>query len=202
MKNLNISKDLQNKIIGGGLSFAILVTGYAMGKANFNNTEISDVKSKEEITREYLDEYIKQRSSLEKEIDELIEQKEKLQNNETFNLDELIVVTPTEDNKLDNLYILKYDGTSGIGKEYHNEFKAWYNVHKYTIEHVYYWCPEYVHLYKSNEIKLLYNYLTDEEIEKINLRGGEITTLELDEIENRLRSDYQKNISESNQLTK
>ena len=41
-----------------------------------------------------------------------------------------------------------------------------------------------------------------EEIEKVNSRGGEITTLELDEIENRLRSDYQKEITESNQLTK
>lgn len=198
MKNLNINKDLQNKIIGGGLSFAILVTGYAMGKADSNSSKATEVKSQDEIAREYLDEYIEQRSSLEKEIDKLIKQKEELQNSETFNLDELIVVTPTEENKLDNLYIL--NGNGPIYYEYHDEFKAFYNLHENNDEHTYDFCPEYVHL--SGEIDLLFNYLDDEEIEKVNSRGGEITTLELDEIENRLRSDYQKEINESNQLTK
>ena len=198
MKNLNINKDLQNKIIGGGLTFTILVTGYAMGKADSNNTKTTEVKSQDEIAREYLDEYIEQRSSLEKEIDKLIKQKEGLQNNEIFYLSELIVVTPTEENRLDNVYIL--DGNGPFYYEYHDEFKAFYNLHAKNDEHTYDFCPDYVHLY--GETDLLFDYLTDEEIEKVNSRGGEITTLELDEIENRLRSDYQKEINESNQLTK
>ena len=198
MKNLNINKNLQNKIIGGGLSFAILVTGYALGKADSNNTKATEVKLQDEIAKEYLGEYIEQRSSLEKEIEDLIKKKEKLQNKETFNLDELIVATPTEENKLDTIYILNGDGP--IYYEYHNEFKVFYNLHVNNDEHIQDFCPSYVHLY--GEIELLFNYLTDDEIEKALSKGGKITTLELDKIETRLRSDYQKEITESNQLVK
>lgn len=206
MKNLNINKDLQNKIIGGGLSFAILVTGYAMGKADSNSSKATEVKSQDEIAREYLDEYIEQRSSLENEIDILIKQKEELQNelssqkektNKTFYLSDLIVIKPTERNNLSDVYILdNYAGDTY--KEYHNYFKAvackdnnnyetWYNGQEY----VFFW-----------EYENLFNYLTNEELATVAANDGRITTLELDKIEKRLRNDYQEEKTESNQLTK
>ena len=44
------------------------------------------------------------------------------------------------------------------------------------------------------------NYLTDEEIEALTINGGKITTLELDQILIRIRSEYQKQLSKNKSL--
>ena len=209
MKNINISSKMRERILTGGLSLVLLTGGFTLGRAssnsNTNETNVN-VKSQDEIAREYLDEYIEQRSSLENEIDILIKQKEELQNelssqkektNKTFYLSDLIVIKPTERNNLSDVYILdNYAGDTY--KEYHNYFKAvackdnnnyetWYNGQEY----VFFW-----------EYENLFNYLTNEELATVAANDGRITTLELDKIEKRLRNDYQEEKTESNQLTK
>ena len=44
------------------------------------------------------------------------------------------------------------------------------------------------------------NYLTDEEIEALTINGGKIKTIELDQILIRIRSEYQKQLSENKSL--
>lgn len=209
MKNINISSKMRERIITGGLSLVLLTGGFALGRASSNNNTNEDnvnTKSHNEIAKEYLDEYIEQRSSLENEIDKLIKQKENLQNelssqkektNETFYLADLIVIKPTEKNNLSDIYILDNNGGDTY-KEYHNYFKAvacednnnyevWYNGKEY----VFFW-----------EYENLFNYLTDDELSSVAANDGAVTTLELDEIEKRLRNDYQEEKTESNKLTK
>lgn len=207
MKNINVSSKMRERIITGGLSLVLLTGGFALGRVSSNSdTNEDNVKSQDEIAREYLDEYIEQRSSLEKEIDELIKQKEELQNelsskkekiSKTFSLADLIVVKPTERNNLSDVYILNNIGGDTY-KEYHNYFEAvackdnnnyevWYN----GMDYVFFW-----------EYENLFSYLTDEELATVAANDGSITTLELDEIEKRLRNDYQAEKTESNKLTK
>lgn len=208
MKNINISSKMRERIITGGLSLVLLTGGFALGRASSNsniNEDNVNVKSQDEIAREYLDEYIEQRSSLEKEIDKLAKQKEDLQNelssqkektNKKFYLADLIVVKPTERNNLSDVYILNNTAGSSY-EEYHNYFKAlacndnhnetWYNGEEY----VFFW-----------EYENLFSYLTDDELATVAANDGRITALELDKIEKRLRNDYQEEKTESNQLTK
>lgn len=207
MKNINISSKMRERIITGGLSLVLLTGGFALGRVSSNSdTNEDNVKSQDEIAKEYLDEYIEQRSSLEKEIDKLIKQKEELQNelssskkektNKTFYLANLIVIKPTERNNLSDVYILEND-YGNIYNEYHNYFTAVAckdnnNERRFNGEdYVFFW-----------EYENLFSYLTDEELATVAANDGAITTLELDKIEKRLRNDYQEEKTESNQLTK
>lgn len=93
------------------------------------------------------------------------------------------------DNGESNLYILNHS-TEGIYHEYRDLFRAWYRMHPYTQEHILDFCPQYVHF---DEGEPLFNYLNDEEINKLTENGGVFTTIELDEILNRLRNEYKQN---------
>jgi len=198
MKNIKINDLLRTRIISGGLSLVLIASGFGLGKLDSKNSasESSNttIISDDELVNQYLGDYIEKRDALEREIASLLKQKERLQNVETFNMEELVVMENSNvDNKTD-LYILRATGIGGICYEYHNDFRAWYKLHPNSGEHTDS-CSNYIHFY---ECQPLFNYLTDEEIETLTNNGGKITTLELDKILARIRSEYQKQISEKN----
>lgn len=193
MKNLKFNEKLKNRIAIGGLSFILATSGFVLGKTTSET-------SHNEIVDEHLEDYINKRSQLEKEIDELLKEKEKLQNHKTFNIDDLIVIEHVTANEQPNLYILYTSPLdNGIYYEFHDVFKAWYRMHEDTQEHVYDFCSQYVHF---NEGQPLFNYLTDEEIEKIISNNGKITTLELDQISNRIKEEYKEKSVEKTKAIK
>lgn len=197
MKNIKINEKLMTRIVSGGLSLVLVASGFALGKLDSKNNSSSkdNNASSDEFVNEYLEDYITKRSTLEQEIEKLLKQKEELQNSKTFDVNDLIVIEHTTADSQSDLFILHSSGTGGIYFEYHNNFKAWYKLHDYTEEHVQSFCSEYVHF---NEGEPLFNYLTDEEIEKITGNGGKITTLDLDQILNRMRNEYQEQLSQKN----
>ena len=81
---------------------------------------------------------------------------EKLQNVETFNMADLVVMENTNVNNESTLYILRATNNGGICHEYHNEFDAWYRLHPDSEEHKYDLCDRYIHF---NESQPLFNYL-------------------------------------------
>lgn len=190
MKNIKRNEKLMTRIVSGGLSLVLVAFGFALGKFDSKNNASSD-----EVVNEYLEDYITKRSTLEQEIERLLKQTEELQNSETFDVCDLIVIEHTTVDGQPDLFILRSVGSGGIYHEYHNNFSAWYRLHDYTEEHVQDFCSEYVHF---NEGEPLFNYLTDEEIEKISSNGGKITTLDLDQILNRMRNEYQEQLSQKN----
>lgn len=185
MKKIKVNEKLMSRIVSGGLSLVLVASGFALGKFSSKNNNSND---------EYLQEYIAERSTLEQEIEELLRQKEELQKSETFDVSDLIVIEHTMTDGKSNLFIL-YPKNNSIYYEYHNSFKAFYKLHDYTEEHVHGFCSEYVHF---SDGEPLFDYLTDDEIEKITKNGGKITTLDLDKILIRMRNDYQKQLSEEN----
>ena len=197
MKNIKKNEKLMTRIVSGGLSLVLVASGFALGKLDSKNNSSSkdNNASSDEFVNEYLEDYITKRSTLEQEIEKLLKQKEELQNSKTFDVNDLIVIEHTTADSQSDLFILHSFGTDGIYYEYHNNFKAWYKLHDYTEEHVQDFCSEYVHF---NEGEPLFNYLTDEEIEKITGNGGIITTLDLDQILNRMRNEYQEQLSQKN----
>lgn len=159
--------------------------GFALGKFSSKNNNSND---------EYLQEYIAECSTLEQEIEELLRQKEELQKSETFDVSDLIVIERTMTDGKSNLFIL-YPKDNSIYYEYHNSFKAWCKLHDHTEEHVHGFCSEYVHF---SDGEPLFDYLTDDEIEKITRNCGKVTTLDLDKILIRMRNDYQEKLSKEN----
>ncbi len=212
MRGINEDK-LKVGILSGGLSLAILLTGFGLGKSDFKNNnkyngvainceegifnKINNIPelSNKKIVSECLNEYIIKRDELEQEIDKLLEQKQQLQNVKTFNIEDLTVIENASINNKPNLYILYNYGATDIYTEYHDTFSAWYRLHPDTEEHAHAICPKYIHF---NEGQPLFNYLSDDEIEKLAINGGIFTTLELDDILIRIREEYQKQITESN----
>lgn len=200
MKNIKINEKLRTRIISGGLSLVLVASGFGLGKLDSKNNSSSEpsetaIVSEDELVSEYLDDYVAKRDTLEKEIASLQAQKEKLQNVETFDMEDLVVMENSNVDNENNLYILRTTDCGGICYEYHNEFKAWYRMHPESEEHTNDFCCQYIHF---NESQPLFNYLTDEEIETLASNDGKITTLELDEILVRIRSEYQQQISENN----
>ena len=199
MKSIKINEKLRTRIISGGLSLVLVASGFCLGKLDSKNNNSSKpsnttIVSEDEFVNQYLSDYIEKRDALEKKIASLLEQKERLQNVETFNMEDLVVMENSNVDNETNLYILRATGNGGICYEYHNAFQAWYRLH-YESEKHYDWCLDYIHF---DECQPLFNYLTDEEIETLTNNGGKITTLELDEILVRIRSEYQEQISENN----
>lgn len=207
MKNIKINEELRTRIISGGLSLVLVAFGFGLGKLDSKNNNSSEPSnttivsedesvsiSSDELVNQYLGDYIEKRDALEKEIASLSEQKERLQNVKTFNMEDLVVMENSNVDNETNLYILRATGNGGICYEYHNAFRAWYRMHPESGKH-YDWCLDYIHF---DECQPLFNYLTDEEIETLTDNGGKITTLELDEILTRIRSEYQEQISENN----
>lgn len=229
IKNIKLNEGLKIRIISGGLSIVLVATGFVLGKLDSKNnsfkstnaTIVSDDESmfglgkldsknnsfpstnstvvsdnSEDFIKQYLSDYIEKREELENEIASLLEKKERLKNVETFNMEDLVVMENANVDNETNLYILCASGSGGICYEYHNNFKAWYRMHQGTDNH-FDLCSNYIHF---NECQPLFNYLTDEEIEALTINGGKITTLELDQILIRIRSEYQKQLSENNSL--
>lgn len=203
MKNVKINQELRNRIISGGLSVVLVMSGFAMGKVDSKRNISSDETefateiatetndNTDEVVDRYLSNYISERNSLEEEIKNLKEKKEKLQNVEEFDIDDLIVMENVNDKGESNLYILhNYSNSPDTYFEYHHLFKAWYRMHPYHQEHILDFCPTYVHF---DEGEPLFNYLNDEEINKLTENDGVFTTIELDEILNRLRNEYKQN---------
>lgn len=190
MKKIKLDEKLMTRIVSGGLSLALVTTGFALVKTAYKR---SDSTNSDAIVDEYLEDYIAKRLTLENEIEKLQKQESELKNSETFDLSDLIVIEHTPVDGQPNLYILDESYVDGIYEEYHNGFKAWYKLHSNTEDHVHGFCPEYVHF---SESKPLFDYLTKEELEKIAMAGGKITTLDLDEILNRIRNEYKEQLSD------
>lgn len=192
MKKIKLDEKLMTRIVSGGLSLALVTTGFALVKTAYKR---SDSANSDAIVDEYLEDYIAKRLTLENEIEKLQKQESELKNSETFDLSDLIVIEHTPVDGQPNLYILD-DCSSSYGsiyEEYRNGFKAWFGLHSNTEDHVYGFCPEYVHF---SESKPLFDYLTKEELEKIAMAGGKVTTLDLDEILNRIRNEYKEQLSD------
>ena len=192
MKKIKINEKLMTRIVSGGLSIVFVASGFALGKLDSKH---NDSANRDAIVDEYLEDYIAKRLTLEKEIEKLQKQESELKNSETFDLNDLIVIEHTPVDGQPDLYILdecsNYGG--GIYEEYRNGFNAWFRLHGYTEDHVHGFCPEYVHF---SESKPLFDYLTKEELEKIAMAGGKVTTLDLDEILNRIRNEYKEQLSD------
>lgn len=172
-------------------------TAVTADKPKFTKPSSINSNLTRKIAEGYLKPYIEQRDRLEEEIDRLLDQKEQLQNDQTFNMEDLIVIEHTTLDNKSNLYILESDN-DGICTEYHGDFKAWYNVHPDDEEH-YDACFDYVHFY---ECQPLFNYLTDKEIETLSENNGEVTTSKLDEIQTHIREDYHNQLQKSNHSLK
>lgn len=192
MKKIKLDEKLMTRIVSGGLSLALVTTGFALVKTAYKR---SDSANSDAIVDEYLEDYIAKRLTLENEIEKLQKQKSELKNSETFDLSDLIVIEHTPVDGQPDLYILNESSShiNGIYEEYRNGFRAWYKLHSNTEDHVYDFCPEYVHF---SESKPLFDYLTKEELEKIAMAGGKVTTLDLDEILNRIRNEYKEQLSD------
>lgn len=190
MKIVKTNENLVTRIVSGGLSLVLVATGVVIGKLDSKN-QISAMKS-DKLPKDYLEEYISERSILEEEIKKLLKQKETLKASKMYNIQDLVVIKNTNIDNVDELYIVYPSTPNGIYSEYHDNFKAWYNLHNDTEEHIYDFCLEYVHFYEGRP---LFDYLTKEEIEKAANTGGKITTFELDIIMARIRKEYTKSLS-------
>lgn len=143
-----------------------------------------------EILDQQLEEYIDKRDTLEKEIADLEEQKAKLEVEEEFELEDLIVMENEDNYNETSLCILDDSNHSGICEEYHHSFEAWYNLHedgRHTDS-----CLHYIHFYEGEP---LFNYLTEEEKQEVIDANGIITTSQLDKISDRINSEYKENNS-------
>ncbi len=205
MKNIKINNELKTRIVSGGLSLALVAGGFGLGKLVSKNNSLSEPSTtsivseeeknkNEEIVNEHLDDYIAKRDSLEQEINDLLKQKKQLQNVQTFDMADLIVMENTNVNNESDLYILCTTHIGGIYDEYHDDFTAWYRMHPDSDKHSEI-CANYIHF---DECQPLFNYLTDEEIKTLTINGGKVTTLELDQILVRIRSEYKKRSSKNN----
>ena len=195
-----MNEKLKIRIVSGGLSLVLVASGFVFGKLDSKNNSFYEPSNKtivneDELINKYLDKYISKRDALEKEIDSLQNQKEKLQNVATFDMCNLIVIENVNEKNESNLFILRTNPTTPICSEYHNEFDAWYRLHPETEEHIFDVCHEYIHF---NESQPLINYLTDEEIKTLSNNNGKITTLELDEILSRIRTEHKQQLSKNN----
>lgn len=190
MKKIKLDEKLMTRIVSGGLSLVLVTTGFALVKTAYKR---SDSANSDAIVDECSEDYIAKRLTLENEIEKLQTQESELKNSETFDLSDLIVIEHTPVDGQPNLYILDESYVDGMYEEYHNGFKAWFGLHSNTEDHVYDFCPKFVHFYES---KPLFDYLTKEELEKIAMAGGKVTTLDLDEILNRIRNEYKEQLSD------
>lgn len=181
MKNIKWNDQLINRIISGGLSIVLVTTGYCLGKSNT-----------EKIVTQALDDYIEQQESLEKEIEELTIEKEKLLNDKEqlrntryFDYSNLVVIESLDENNQSNLYICEGGFDNPFLREYHNEFSVIYKMPNYE------WAtktfPDYTQV---DNYKGIISFLTDEELRKVVVNKGMITDYELDEILVRIREDY------------
>lgn len=77
MKNVKINQELRNRIISGGLSIVLVMSGFVMGKVtserniSSDETEFAPIENNnntDEFVDGYLSNYISKRNSLEEEI--------------------------------------------------------------------------------------------------------------------------------------
>ncbi len=223
IKNLKIMKEIKNLKIGEKLDSSkcakiIALGGYCLlfsamiscaaekTEAPRTSTTVTADKPKftkpssinsnltRKIAKDYLKTYIEQRDRLEEEIDRLLEQKEQLQSDQTFNIKDLIVMEYTNIDNKSNLYILVSNGAI-FYTEYHGVFDAeWHSINDTNISKRAIYFTEY---------QPLFNYLTDKEIETLSENNGEVTTSELDEILARIRKeDYHQQLQKNNHSLK
>ena len=117
-------------------------------------------------------------------------EKAKLEVEEEFELEDLIVMENEDNCNETSLYILRNYDTSGICEEYHHSFEAWYNLHE-DGEHVDF-CLRYIYFYEGEP---LFNYLIEEEKQEVIDANGIITASQLDKISDRINSEYKENNS-------
>ena len=180
MKKINFNKDLIVRVISGGLGFVLAGTiGYETGKLN------------SKLDTDSVDSSIVSKS-LEDDIKKLEEEKEELGRNKTFEIMKLVVTEYARKDREPTLYILE-PSLSNIEKfyyEYHDNFQAIYKAHDYTEEHIFDFCPKYVHI---TNVQPLFNYLDDDELKRISQSHGKVTVTDLDSIQDRIRHEYQEN---------
>ncbi len=229
MKKVKFNKQLLARAISGGMSLVLVTSGCGLGKSNSkkivyyelgNTTNVSNDK----LNNQYLNDYIVTHDTLlERENTSLLEPEETLQNIETFNIENLIVMENTNENNQSDIYILhetKDSGTiyeyymenknennqsdlhilnvpdeGGTCYEYCNELKTWFGLYPDINEQIYDLWPGFIH---CNNCHPLFNYLTDKEIETVSNNGGKITRLDLERISARIRTEYKQHLLENN----
>lgn len=168
-----------------GIGFGLGSLSSNKGKEDSSRTGNAPIVTDDELVNSYLASYIKKRDELETDIASLQIRKEELQDVQTFEVDQLVVMEHTSQKNESNLYIL-YNSSSNYWYEYHGYFEACYRMHPKSQKH-YDFCGGLVHF---DDCVPLYDCLTDDE--KMGLLGNELTTIELDKILDRIRAEYKK----------
>lgn len=180
-KLAKIDETLRTRIVSGGLSLILLVTGFGLGKLDSKRNNNSTIDEDN-----YLEDYIEKREELEKEIASLSEEKEKLEDVVYYNIENLIVIEyPNVDNESE-LYILRtYQNYSGL-EAYDFQTK----IYVHTTDSRYYGDSDHAGCIFVSEYQPLFNYLTEEDKELLTKNDGQFTNLELDDILTRIRFEY------------
>lgn len=158
-----------------GIGFGLGSLSSNKGKEDSSRTGNAPIVTDDELVNSYLASYIKKRDELETDIASLQIRKEELQDVQTFDISELFVIEYTNKRNESNLYIIddKY------GLEYHGAFGVAYGIN--FSGHVRY-----------DKYTPLIDYLQAEEIEALKRTNGQLTTIELDKIEVRIRTEYKE----------
>ena len=158
--------------------------------------EKRDTLEKESIDK-FLEDYSEKRDNLEKEIESLLEQKKRLQDDKTFKVENLVVIESSCVNNEPNLYIIYMDDNPIDGSPIY-EYRGLFKVHLHEDElHSDYYANSIPYDEFDHKFKTLFSYLNDEEIEKLfGDNGWNFTALELDEILARIRKEYQEQRSQ------
>lgn len=168
-----IDETLRTRIVSGGLSLILLVTGFGLGKL--------DSKRNDNIKDNYLEDYIAKREELEQEIASLSEAKDKLEDIKNYRCDKLIVIEHLNEYNETELYILVPDRV-GYYYDYQTEIQAHHDASCSYKKHL-----GWIHF---TEFQPLFDYLTEEERNILKDNDGEFSTLELDNILARIRFEY------------
>lgn len=158
-----------------GIGFGLGSLSSNKGKEDSSRTGNAPIVTDDELVNSYLASYIKKRDELEADIASLQIRKDELQDVQTFDIYELFVIEYTNKRNESNLYIIddKY------GREYHGAFGVAYGIN--FSGHVRY-----------DKFTPLICYLSADEIEDLKRTNGQLTTIELDIIEERIRTEYKK----------
>lgn len=171
-----IDATLRTRIVSGGLSLILLVTGFGLGKLDSKRNNNSTIDEDN-----YLVDYIEKREELEKEIASLSEEKEKLEDVVYYNIENLIVIEyPNVDNESE-LYIFVFD-TFEYYYDYQMRMQAHHDASCSYSKHL-----GWIHF---TEFQPLFDYLTEEDKELLTKNDGRFTNLELDDILTRIRFEY------------
>lgn len=170
-KNLKINKDLVAKILTGTAIGTVAGLSLALGGGIvlLSIAVVVDARASYGAV---------DTSVYEESVNDISTESQDDQNANDFDIHDLVVIENASLNQARDLYIMQATEDDEILYEYHIDFCA-SNINR-------------------DEMQPLFNYLTEEEKEMIATNNGKVTTLELDTILTRIRSEYQKQSIQAN----